>query len=285
MITEVVTILIITFGIGLLGGFIGSILGIGGGLIVTPILTIALGLDIKYAIAASIIVVIATSSGSAIAYLKDNVINLRVAMFLEIFTTIGGLIGALITGVIAPWILYALFALLMAYAVINMFIKLKNEGAAVVSAASSSKFADKLKFNNSYFDENLKKNINYKVKNVTGGSAIMLGAGVMSGLLGIGSGIFKVIAMDTIMKIPLKPSSATSNFMMGVTAAASAIIYFLNGTILPEVAVPVCLGVLLGAILGTRVMPKLNQKVLRVLFIIVMLFFCFQMAIKAVTLF
>lgn len=173
----------------------------------------------------------------------------------------------------------------MTYAVINMYIKLKNEGVAVVSAASSSKFADKLKFNNSYFDENLKKTIKYKVKNVTGGSAIMLGAGVMSGLLGIGSGIFKVIAMDTVMKMPLKPSSATSNFMMGVTAAASAIIYFLNGMILPDIAVPVCLGVILGAILGTRVMPKLNQKVLRVLFIIVMLFFCFQMAIKAVTLF
>lgn len=173
----------------------------------------------------------------------------------------------------------------MAYAVVNMFIKLRSEGTAVVSSASSSKFADKLKFNNSYFDKNLNKNIKYKVKNIAGGSAIMLGAGVMSGLLGIGSGIFKVIAMDTVMKMPLKPSSATSNFMMGVTAAASAIIYFLNGTIVPEIAVPVCLGVLLGAVLGTRIMPKLNQKVLRILFIIVMLFFCFQMAIKAVTLF
>lgn len=107
----------------------------------------------------------------------------------------------------------------------------------------------------------------------------------MSGLLGIGSGIFKVIVMDTIMKIPLKPSSATSNFMMGVTAAASAIIYFLNGSMLPEITVPVCLGVLIGAAIGTRVMPKLNQKVLRVLFIVVMLFFCVQMAFRAVMIF
>lgn len=166
-----------------------------------------------------------------------------------------------------------------------MFIKLQRDGKQVVCAKTSSKFATKLKFNNSYYDENLKKEINYKVQNVTGGSAIMLGAGVMSGLLGIGSGIFKVIAMDSVMKIPLKPSSATSNFMMGVTATASAIVYFLRGSIVPEIAVPVCLGVLVGAALGTRVMPKLNQKFLRVLFIAVMIFFCIQMALKAVALF
>lgn len=285
MITEVVTILIITLGIGILAGFIGSILGIGGGMIVMPILTIALGLDIKYAIAASIVVVIATSSGSAIAYLKDNVINLRVAMFLEIFTTIGGLVGALITGIVAPWILYTMFSMLMIFCAINMFIKLRKEGKTVEIATSPNNFATILKFDNSYFDENLKKEINYKVQNVTGGSAIMLGAGVMSGLLGIGSGIFKIIAMDSVMKIPLKPSSATSNFMIGVTATASAIVYFLRGSILPEIAVPVCLGVLVGAALGTRVMPKLNQKFLRILFIAVMIFFCIQMALKAVAMF
>ena len=173
----------------------------------------------------------------------------------------------------------------MAYAVINMFIKLKNEGAAVVSAASSSKFADKLKFNNSYFDKNLKKNINYKVKNVTGGCVIMFGAGIMSGLLGIGSGIFKVIAMDTIMKMPLKPSSATSNLMMGVTAAASAIVYFFNGSILPEIAVPLIIGVLAGSAIGSRTMPKLHPIVIRVLFIIIIGVFCIQMITKAFSVF
>lgn len=283
MITEVVTILIITLGVGLLAGFIGSILGIGGGLIVTPVLTIALGLEIKYAIAASIIVVIATSSGSAIAYLKDKVINIRVAMFLELFTTIGGLIGALITGVIAPWILYVLFSMLLMYSIINMFIKLRREKVGKVFEVNPSLLSNKLKLNNSYYDEKFKKNITYNVTNVPGGSAIMLGAGIISGLLGIGSGIFKVIAMDTVMKMPLKPSTATSNFMMGVTAVSSSIVYFLQGSILPEIAVPVCLGVLAGAALGTRVMPKLHPSVIRVLFIIVMAFLCVQMTMKAVS--
>ena len=127
MLTEVVTTMLIMICIGLLAGTIGSILGIGGGLIVTPLLTWAMGLDIKYAIAASIVVVIATSSGSAIAYLKDNVINLRAAMFLEIFTTIGGLCGALITGILAPWVLYILFSLLLIYSIINMLYKIKRE--------------------------------------------------------------------------------------------------------------------------------------------------------------
>lgn len=285
MISEVVTTLIIMLAIGVLAGGIGSVLGIGGGMIVTPILTIVMGLDIKYAIAASIVVVIATSSGSAIAYLKDDMINLRAAMFLEIFTTIGGLCGALITGIIAPWILYFLFSALLLYSIINMIIRIKNERKTISVVKADNKISTKLKLNNSYFEKSLNKNIKYGVKNVPGGCVIMFGAGIMSGLLGIGSGIFKVIAMDTVMKMPLKPSSATSNLMMGVTAAASAIVYFFNGSILPEVTVPLIIGVLAGAAFGSRIMPKLHPLVIRILFIIIIGIFCVQMIMKAISVF
>lgn len=268
--------------IGSLAGFFGSLLGIGGAMIVTPAITIVYGLDIKYAIGAGIIVVIATSSGAAISYLKDNVINLRAAMFLEIFTSAGGIVGALITGMVAPWILYIMFAMLLMYSVINMIIRYKKEGSNIVKETKPNKIATKLKLNSQYYDQKLKQNISYNVTNVPIGSAIMFGAGIASGMLGIGSGIFKVIAMDTAMKMPLKPSSATSNLMMGVTACASSIVFFLNGQIVPQIAVPVALGVLIGAAIGSRVMPKLHPKVIRIIFIPTMLFFCIQMIMKAV---
>lgn len=283
MLTEVVTTMLIMICIGLLAGAIGSILGIGGGLIVTPLLTWAMGLDIKYAIAASIVVVIATSSGSAIAYLKDNVINLRAAMFLEIFTTIGGLCGALITGILAPWILYILFSLLLVYSIINMLYKIKRERAGRCEIVPVDNIATKLKLNDQYYDEKLNKTVKYNVTRVPLGCGVMFGAGLLSGLLGIGSGIFKVIAMDNAMKMPLKPSNATSNLMMGVTAAASALVYFFNGNILPEIAVPVIIGVLAGAAIGTRIMPKLHPSVIRIMFVVVTTIFCIQMILKAVS--
>lgn len=168
------------------------------------------------------------------------------------------------------------------YSVINMFFKLRRERLGFLTNVQASKASVKLKLNNTYYDEKLDKQIDYNVTNVTGGSAIMFGAGIISGLLGIGAGIFKVIAMDTVMKMPLKPSTATSNFMMGVTAVSSSIVYFLQGSILPEIAVPACLGVLVGAALGTRVMPKLHPSIIRVLFIFVMTILCIQMIMKAV---
>lgn len=166
-----------------------------------------------------------------------------------------------------------------------MLLKIKKERTSIIPNKVASKAATKLKLNSQYYENSVNKTIKYKVTNVVGGSSIMFGAGIMSGLLGIGSGMYKVIAMDNVMKMPFKPSSATSNLMMGVTAAASAIVYFIAGTILPEVAVPVCIGVLLGAVAGTRIMPKLHPVVLRVLFILVMIFFFIQMLTKAVMLF
>ncbi|MEN3250629.1 sulfite exporter TauE/SafE family protein [Fructilactobacillus sanfranciscensis] len=265
--------------VGIAVGVLGSILGIGGGMIITPVLTLGFGLDIKYAIGASIIAVIATSSGATIAYLKDNVLNLRVAMFLEIATSIGAIMGALLTGVIRPIFLYLLFGLLLFFSGANMVRKLWGKQVQT-NADSDDSIAKKLKLNGSYYDKNLHKQVDYKVTNVPSGITIMFGAGIASGLLGIGSGAFKVIAMDTFMKMPLKPSSSTSNLMMGVTAAASATIYFFNGSILPQIAVPMALGIIVGAAVGSRVMQIMPVRMLRMIFIPILLYLGLQMILK-----
>ncbi|KRM68822.1 sulfite exporter TauE/SafE family protein [Lactobacillus salivarius] len=258
----------------------GAILGIGGGMIITPIITLALGLDIKYAIGASIIAVIATSSGSTIAFLKDDVLNLRVAMFLEIATTIGAIVGAVLTGIFHPAILYFLFGSLLIFSSWNMYRKLRS-GKEILKRAKPDKWAQKFNLNSSYFDKNLNKQIDYQVENIPGGLSIMFGAGIASGMLGIGSGAFKVMAMDNAMKMPLKPSSATSNLMMGVTAAASASVYFFNGSIKPGIAVPLALGILVGAAIGSRIMQHLPSRVIRMIFIPILLYLGLQMIFKA----
>ena len=272
MLTTALTMLLV----GIFAGTMGAILGIGGGMIITPIVTLALGLDIKYAI----IAVIATSSGATIAYLKDDVLNLRVAMFLEIATTIGAIVGALLTGYFNGNILYFLFGALLVFSSWNMYRKLRL-GKEVLKRANPDKLATKFKLNSSYYDKNLNQQIDYQVENIPLGLSIMFGAGLASGMLGIGSGAFKVMAMDNAMKIPLKPSSATSNLMMGVTAAASATVYFFNGAIKPEIAVPLALGILGGAALGSRIMPHLPAKVIRMIFIPILLYLGLQMILKA----
>lgn len=276
MVSTVVTMLLV----GVFAGTMGAILGIGGGMIVTPIVTMLFGLDIKYAIGASIIAVIATSSGSTIAFLRDDVLNLRVAMFLEIATTIGAILGAILTGIVSAGILYFLFGCLLIFSSWNMYRKLRGNNE-VLNRATPDKLAAKFKLNSSYYDKNLKKQIDYQVENIPGGFAIMLGAGLASGMLGIGSGAFKVMAMDNAMKMPLKPSSATSNLMMGVTAAASATVYFFNGSIRPDIAVPLALGILVGATIGSRIMQILPSRIIRMVFIPVLLYLGLQMALKA----
>ncbi len=270
---------LLMLGVGIFAGIMGSILGIGGGMIVTPIVTLAMGLDIKYAIAASIIAVIATSSGSTIAFLKDDVLNLRVAMFLEIATTIGAIIGALLTGAFEPMILYILFGSLLVFSSWNMYRKMRS-GQEVLQQVHADKWAEKFNLNSSYYDKNTKQQVDYQVENVPGGFLIMLGAGLASGMLGIGSGAFKVMAMDGAMKMPLKPSSATSNLMMGVTAAASATVYFFNGSIRPDLAVPLALGILGGSTIGTRIMQILPSKLIRLIFIPILLYLGLQMILK-----
>lgn len=264
---------------GVAAGVLGAILGIGGGMIITPVLTIMMGLDIKYAIGASIISVIATSSGSTIAYLKDDMLNLRVAMFLEIATTVGAIMGALLVGMFSSNFLYVLFGFFLLYSSYNMIRKFfDKKGEAVYTG--TDEIVEKFKLASTYYDKAEQKQIDYSMKNVPGGFIMMWAAGLASGLLGIGSGAFKVIAMDTIMKMPLKPSSATSNLMMGVTAAASATVYFFNGSIRPDIAAPLAIGVLAGATIGARLMQVLKPKVIRMIFIPIILYMGIQMALK-----
>ena len=264
---------------GVAAGVLGAILGIGGGMIITPVLTIMMGLDIKYAIGASIISVIATSSGSTIAYLKDDMLNLRVAMFLEIATTVGAIMGALLVGVFSSSFLYVLFGFFLLYSTYNMIRKLFDKKGETVFNGSDP-IVDKFKLASTYYDKAEQKQVDYSMKNVPGGFVMMWAAGLASGLLGIGSGAFKVIAMDTIMKMPLKPSSATSNLMMGVTAAASATVYFFNGSIRPDIAAPLAIGVLAGATIGARLMQVLKPRVIRMIFIPIILYMGVQMALK-----
>ncbi|MFT8498884.1 MAG: sulfite exporter TauE/SafE family protein [Liquorilactobacillus satsumensis] len=265
--------------IGLFAGTMGAILGLGGGIIITPIVTLVLGLEIKYAIGASIIAVIATSSGATIAFLKDDVLNLRVAMFLEIATTIGAIAGAILTGVINSGFLYVLFGSLLVFSSWNMLRKLRA-GQEVLQLTHPDKIATRFKLNDSYYDKNLKAKIDYQVEHIPTGLSIMFGAGLASGMLGIGSGAFKVMALANAMKMPVKPASATSNLMMGVTAAASATVYFFNGSIRPDIAVPLALGILVGATIGSRIMQLLPSKIIRAVFIPVLLYLGLQMILK-----
>ncbi|MNW35137.1 hypothetical protein D3C74_121270 [compost metagenome] len=262
------------FLIAILAGVVGSVLGLGGGIVVTPALTLLFGVDINHAIGASIISVIATSSGSAIAYLRDRITNLRVGMFLEIATTVGAITGAFIGALVAPKFLYFIFALLLLYSAYAMVKKGKEEVPANVPLHP---VAEKLGLDGEYYDKALGKTVSYNVDRVYEGFGVMYGAGVISGLLGIGSGSFKVMAMDVFMKMPLKVSTATSNFMMGVTAAASAGIYLLRGDIIPIISAPVALGVLVGATVGSRIMQRMKSKTIRKLFIPVMVYVAFQM--------
>ena len=273
MILTIVTILLIS----VIAGFLGSLLGLGGGIIVTPALTLLLGVDIKYAIGASIVSVIATSSGAAIAYVRDKITNLRIGMFLEIATTTGAITGAFIAGLISPRYLYIIFGLLLLYSAVAMIKKAHEE---VPLAAAAHPLADKLQLNGEYFDKKLNRNIEYKVSGIYGGFGMMYLAGIISGLLGIGSGVFKVMAMDMFMKLPLKVSTATSNFMIGVTAAASAGVYLVRGDIDPKIAAPVALGVLVGATVGAKVMVNLKSSTIRKLFIPVLVYISAQMLIK-----
>ena len=268
--------------IAVFAGFLGSLVGLGGGIIITPALTILFGFDIKYAIGASIVAVIATSSGSAIAFVKDHVSNMRVAMLLEVFTTAGGVVGALMAGVFSSRLLYIFFSLILLNSFYGMLkktgliTKVKKEEEKV----ENDKYAEKYKLNSSYYDKAINKTIDYNVTNVPQGSLVMFGAGFASGLLGIGSGAFKVVALDTYMKLPIKVSTATSNFMMGVTATASALIYFFNGTINPAVAAPIAIGTLIGSRTGAKVMQRLDAKYIRYIFLPILLFTIINMLLK-----
>ena len=241
-------------------GFLGALTGLGGGVVLTPALTLLFGVDIRYAIGATLVSVIATSSGAASAYLKEGYSNIRIGMFLEIATTFGAIAGALLAAGISTSALAIILGCVLLY---SAWSSTRNHHDAVQTADEDS-LSLRLRLSSSYPTElGLEQ---YHVQHVRGGFAMMFGAGMISGLLGIGSGAFKVIAMDQIMRIPFKVSTTTSNFMIGVTAAASAGVYLHRGYIDPVLATPVMLGVTAGSFLGARWLPGAKTRVLRILF-------------------
>lgn len=260
--------------ISISGGFLGALLGLGGGIIVVPALTLLFGIDIRYAVAASLISIIATSSGAAASFLKDHLTNLRVAVLLEIGTVAGAMTGFVISSSIKSNWLYLLFGGFLFFSSIMMFRK-KGDARAEVDHPWSAK----LKLAGSYPNEKGEL-VHYKVANVPVGLFSMYFAGILSALLGIGSGIFKVMAMDGAMKLPMKVSSATSNFMIGVTATASAGAYLMKGDIRPEIATPVALGIIVGSFIGAKVMTKMPAAQIRKIFVVVLVIVSIQMMMK-----
>ncbi len=264
------------FGICLVAGFVGSLMGLGGGVIVVPALTLLYGIDIRYAIGASIVSVIATSSGAAAAYVRQHMTNLRTAMLLEVGTTTGAITGAFLAGVVHGRWLFLMFGLLLGYSALAMLRRKSQRDRPV----PPDPWADRLKLHGSYFDEAKGVEIPYRVGNARLGLALMYLAGTVSGLLGIGSGVLKVPAMDLAMRIPLKVSTATSNLMIGVTAAASAGVYFARGDVDPFIAAPVATGVVLGATAGSKVLAKTDSRLLRALFVLILLAVATQMLLR-----
>ncbi|NPD23838.1 sulfite exporter TauE/SafE family protein [Corallococcus exiguus] len=273
----VAIVLCISIGAGLMG----SLLGLGGGLILIPVLTLVLKVDIRYAVGASIVSVIATSSGAAAAYVRDGLANMRVAMFLELATVAGAVTGAMLAGMVSGRALYFLFGSVMAYSALAMLRKLREDGRPREEPPPDA-LADRLALHGSYYDVSTGGEVAYRVHRPLVGLGLMYVAGTVSGLLGIGSGALKVPAMDLAMGLPIKVSTATSNFMIGVTAAASAGIYFARGDIDPFIAGPVCVGVTLGAFAGSRYLTKLKSGSLRRLFVAVLLWVSYEMLSKGI---
>jgi uncharacterized protein len=253
----------IVFTAALLGGFVGSLTGLGGGVIITPVLTLFLGVDMRYAMGASLIAVIATSSGAAAAYVRDGYSNIRIGMFLEIATTAGALAGAFLGSHVPTRILAVVFGIMLLQAAWQTAREHKRSKKPL----AADPLAQSLRLNGAYYTSEGEQS--YEVRRVKTGFGLMFGAGVASGLLGIGSGSLKVIAMDQAMQVPFKVSTATSNFMIGVTAAASASVYLSRGYVNPGIIMPVMLGVLAGSMVGARYLAKLAVPLLRKSFAIV----------------
>ncbi len=267
------------FAVSVGAGLFGAVLGLGGGVIVVPALTLLLHIDIRYAIGASIISVIATSSGAGATYVRERLTNIRVSMLLETATTSGAIVGAFLAGIIAGKWLYVIFAIVLGYCALGMW---RRPGRRRDASLSADRLAMRLGLHGSYFDNATGTEVSYSASRTPWGLLVSGLAGVISGLLGVGGGIIKVPAMNLVMRLPLKVASATSNFMIGVTAAASAGVYFCRGDINPFITAPVAIGVLLGAMTGTRVLKQMRTPVLRAIFTGVLILIAVQMLWKGI---
>jgi uncharacterized membrane protein YfcA len=261
----------------LLAGFLGSLTGLGGGIVIVPLLTLIFGVDIRYAIGASLVSVIATSSGAAAAYVREGYSNIRIGMFLEIATTVGALFGATVAAKLSTAVIAVIFGLVLIY---SAYLSSQPK-AEVVSDAPPDRLATLLRMDGNYPTPGGPQA--YHARSIPTGFSLMFVAGMLSGLLGIGSGAVKVLAMDQAMRLPFKVSTTTSNFMIGVTAAASAGVYLNRGYIDPGLAMPVMLGVLAGSLLGARVLVRAQTRMLRIVFSLVIVLLGVEMIYNGLT--
>ena len=258
-------------------GVVGAILGLGGGILLVPILTIFFRVDMHYAMGASIISVIATSSGAAAAYLRSGLSHVRIGLFLALATISGALTGALLNDVVPVRWLEIILGLALSYSVVATLSQINVE---LPRDMPSDWLAMRFGLEGVYYDRSLDQEVKYRAAHVGRGFAAMYGAGLLSGLLGIGSGAFKVLAMDTFMRLPMKVSTATSNFMIGITAAASAGVYFTRGDIHPLIVAPVVIGILVGAYLGTGLMARMRNSTVRKVFLPVVVYLALSMILR-----
>lgn len=270
-----ITLLLISVAVGL----VGSLIGLGGAAILTPILVLA-GIPVKEAVACGMVVIIATSSGSAASFVKQRIANIKLAMYLEMFTIIGAIVGATITTIIAPVFLYFLFAGFLLTSFINFRGSFKEQYKPPEKQDRISKW---LGLEGSYYDQSTKKVIKYKSTNSLLGGAGMFVAGLAAGMLGIGAGAFKVIVHEKVLKVPSKVSSATSNFIIGMTALAGASVYLFSGLMNLTLMAPMAVGVTVGAVIGGRLLNRIHDRYLKVLFFTVVILLIAQMLYKGVT--
>ena len=261
-------------------GFLGALMGLGGGVLIIPMLT-ALGVDIRHAIAASIVAVIATSCAAASSYVRDGLANIRIGIFLCVATTTGALVGAGLNGVLPVRVLFLIFAAVLGWSGVIMFRK-RTRSLARLEAAEDLP-GGRLRLQGRFYDPVLGRERRYAPRRPGLGFGLMIGAGTVSGLLGIGSGALKVPAMDVAMDLPIKVSTATSNFMIGITGLASALVYLERGQVLVSLVAPIALGVLAGAAVGTRILPKVPAATIRTWFVVVLAAVVGQMLYQGVT--
>ena len=267
------------FAASVLAGFLGALTGLGGGVVIVPVLALVFKVDIRYAIGASLVSVIATSSGAAVAYVREGLSNIKIGMFLEVATTLGAILGAYLTAKVSShWIAIVFGAVLLFSAASSLR---RRSGLVPAAAKRANALAKRLELSGTYPGRNGKEP--YTAQRVPLGFGIMFGAGTLSGLLGIGSGAVKVLAMDQAMGLPFKVSTTTSNFMIGVTAAASAGIYLSRGYIDPTIAMPVMLGVLGGSLMGTQILLKARVATLKSLFALVIVALGCEMIYSGIT--
>ncbi len=264
--------------LSLAAGFLGSLIGLGGGSIMIPLLVI-LGVPVKYAIAASMVTIIATSSGSASAYVRQRITNLNAAMYLEMFTIVGAIAGATVTSFVAPQLLYFVFAgfLLTSFYGIRRQLTEETHGAVV-----QDRLAKWLGLGGKYYDAALGRDVNYVLTRAALGGVGMFAAGIAAGMLGIGAGAFKVSVQEHVLRMPSKVATTTSNFIIGMTALAGASVYFASGLLYLSLAAPMAIGTTVGAVAGARVLNRLTNRSVRILFLIVVSLLIAQMLYKGI---